>query len=298
MKILVIGGSYFLGKYFVELVKKDNEVTLLNRGNKPMNDASIKEIVGDRHAEETYSEIKGLSYDVIVDFCAYQKGDIEFTVNQFDDKSFQYIFISTSDVYERGLNKELDETAPFEKRDFPGEEGAYIKGKISLEEELPQVAEKEGINYTVIRPAIIFGPDNYAPREDMYFFWIKNAKRIIHPSDATGEFQFAYVKDVAKAISLCMGNEKAKNAAFNVCNEEYMTYEKWMRVLKDGLGLDFEATTVGVIDVLEKQIPLPFPLIKSQSNWYNGRRIKELGLVYSDFTESLRETYESSEHVN
>ena len=34
MRILVIGGTYFLGKAFVQIAANDNEIVLLNRGNR------------------------------------------------------------------------------------------------------------------------------------------------------------------------------------------------------------------------------------------------------------------------
>ena len=45
------------------------------------------------------------------------------------------------DVYERGSGKILDENASFETRDFGGETGAYILGKVSLEAEIKELLE-------------------------------------------------------------------------------------------------------------------------------------------------------------
>lgn len=48
MKILVIGGSYFLGKHFVTLASRENEITVFNRENRPLEIRHIREIRGDR----------------------------------------------------------------------------------------------------------------------------------------------------------------------------------------------------------------------------------------------------------
>ena len=114
MRILVIGGTYFLGKVFVDMVKDEHELTLLNRGSMPAPEG-VKTIICDRHDVEALRNV----YDVIVDFAAYQPGDIRGIVEAIpgDVKGMRYIFISTTDVYARGTGKELDEDAPFEVSD-------------------------------------------------------------------------------------------------------------------------------------------------------------------------------------
>ena len=49
--ILVIGGSYFVGRVCVETLASDpdNRITVVNRGNRPMGQPGVTEIVCDRH---------------------------------------------------------------------------------------------------------------------------------------------------------------------------------------------------------------------------------------------------------
>ena len=77
MKILIIGGSYFLGKTFTMMASAMNEVYVINRGNRPFCSDEITEYVMDRHDVEKLSDIREAYFDVIVDFCAYEQGDIE-----------------------------------------------------------------------------------------------------------------------------------------------------------------------------------------------------------------------------
>lgn len=293
MKILVLGGSYFLGKTFVNANAKLHEITVVNRGNRPINLDGVKEVVGDRHDAGIFQKIQNEKYDVIIDFCAYDKGDIKQVVENVNDCFKQYIFISTCDVYKRGLNKKLDEQSELEDRSFGGMEGQYIAGKVALEKEISQLSLEKGFAYTSIRPAVIYGMGNYAPRENIYFNWIRNANQIIHPIDATGEFQMAYVCDVARAISLCIGNEKAYNKAYNICNEEMYNYDSWSKLLEVSVPISFEKVSIPVDMVLEKNIPLPFPLFKEESNYYDGSSICQLGFEYTDVVEGMRKTAEA-----
>ena len=141
MRILVIGGTYFLGRIFVDKVYKEHEVTLINRGNAILPKdtyGTVTQHICDRHDEESISNLRENRFDVVVDFCAYREGDINTVLRALDYNVGQYIFISTCDVYVRGTGKILDESAPFEERDFGGEVGDYITGKVALEKELKE----------------------------------------------------------------------------------------------------------------------------------------------------------------
>lgn len=292
MKILVIGGTYFLGKTFTMLAYQKHELYLLNRGNQPFDDEYIVEYAMDRRDAQAISMIPEEHFDVIVDFCAYRKGDIQFIFEHLKAGFDQYIFISTVDVYKRGTGLKLDETAELETRDFGGEAGAYILGKVALEQELKECANARKVAYTSIRPAFIYGPDNYAPREDIYFKWILTAGQIIHPYDATGEFQTVFVLDVAKAILAACGNTIAYNKEYNICGNEMMDYESYADLLENVTGLTFEKMELSVADVVAKQIPLPFPLTKEESEHYDGTRAEELGFDYTPIEEGMAVTFD------
>lgn len=292
MKILIIGGSYFLGKTFTMLASEEHELYLLNRGNQPWDDEYIVEYVMDRHDADAIETIAEDYFDVIVDFCAYKKGDIEFILEHLKAKVTQYIFVSTVDVYERGLDGICDENAPLESRMYGGAAGEYIAGKVALEQEIVDACIKRGIAYTTIRPAFIYGPDNYAPRENIYFKWILTASQIIHPVNATGNFQTVFVLDVARAIMLACNNSIAYNKAYNICNEECMNYESYADLLEIATELPFEKVEMSVEDIMERQIPLPFPLTQAESLVCSSARSLELGMTYTPIERGMAITFD------
>jgi len=291
MKILVLGGSYFLGKRFVEYIfqNKKHEITVFNRGSRPLNIEGICELFGDRHDSLDILKLEG-EYDVVVDFCAYESGDIADIFAALSGKFKQYIFISTVDVYERGLGRMLSENAPFETRDFGGDAGRYILGKAALEKEIKIQSEKYNTKYTVLRPAFIYGPDNYAPREDIYFYWIDKAGQIIHPEDATGEFQMVYVDDVVRALDAAIGNSASFNEAYNIAPLKMENYDSFADALKEAVHKEFSVVSVPVSMVIENSIPLPFPLTAAESNYYNGEKALELVGEYTSLSEGLEIT--------
>ena len=57
MKILVIGGSYFLGRVFVMQAAGVHEITLVNRGTYSMEEWGVRQIRGDRRDKALWQGI-------------------------------------------------------------------------------------------------------------------------------------------------------------------------------------------------------------------------------------------------
>ena len=231
MKLLVIGGSYFFGRVFVMQAAKEHEITVANRGTYSMAEFGVKQMVCDRRDVSVWQAC-GEEYDVIVDFCAYEKGDVAKVLQNLPGNAHQYIFISTVDVYRRGTGKVKDETAPLEQRMLSGDAGAYIAGKVALEQEAAEACAGRGMACTVLRPAILYGPFNYAPRESAYIQRMVQDRCLPHITGAAGRFQFTYIGDAAKAVSRCLRNAETYGQAYNICGDEILTYDLFAEELK------------------------------------------------------------------
>lgn len=296
MKILVIGGSYFVGRVLTIVASKEHELTLINRGKYSMEQFGVKEYVADRHDLSKIEALPAEKYDVVVDLCAYNPSDIELFVRNFPGTFKKYIFVSTCDVYHRGIQGRKDETATIETRVFEGDIGSYITGKILLEKELVKVCEEKGINYGIIRPAIIYGPYNYAQKESEYIRMVVQGEKIPMPFDSNGRFQMVYVKDVANAILEVA--KKDENSIYNLCNED-IDYETFFEELKDLAGeenVKFDYMTVNKI-LLERKFA-PFPLTFEETELYDGSKItRECDFKYTSFRWGMRKTFDAFENV-
>lgn len=349
MKILVIGGSYFYGRVFVMLAAKKHAVTVVNRGTYSMEEFGVSQIKGDRHNASLWRQCRE-DYDAVVDFCAYEPDDIGMVLENLSGSIGQYILISTVDVYRRqggdvanaanavnavpvdAVSRRpdilKDEDTPYETRQFPGEAGAYIAGKVALEQELREKCAERGIAYTILRPAILYGPYNYAPRESLFIQMAVKDSVLPCFTDAAGRFQFVYVKDAAEAILKCLGNERACGRAYNLCGDEILDYDLFFRELAycaeeaetadsekeagrreadnglrkpdEGLrgrsGLrEFEMT----LDEARIQgIPTPFPATAEETELVSNIRSKEeLEMKYISLREGMAKTYNAFRHV-
>lgn len=295
MKLLVIGGSYFYGRVFVMEAAAKHEITVWNRGTYSMKDFGVREVRADRHEQPA---VCGEDFDAVIDFCAYGAEDVLTTLEHLTGKIGQYILISTVDVYERNPSVIKDEQTPLEERDIAGEAGAYIAGKVAAERALTSACKEKEIPYTVLRPAILYGPYNYAPRESVYIQMLLQNHALPRFTDGDGRFQFVYVKDAALAILKCLGNEKAYGQAYNLCQDEIVTYENFFKMLRQAAQPeDLEGLTevpLTVEQAVSQGVPLPFPATAAETHLCDNTKGKtELGLVYTDFEEGMRRTYQA-----
>lgn len=301
MNILVIGGSYFYGRVFVMEAAKEHQVTLLNRGTYSMEQFGVKEIAGDRHDSSVLVQC-GEDYDAVIDFCAYEAGDVSLVTEHLSGKIRHYVLISTVDVYERGGSVLKTEEYALEHRRYPGEAGAYIAGKVALEEEITQVCGGRKIPWTILRPAILYGPYNYAPREAAYIQMMLQNKALPRFTDADGRFQVVYVKDAAQAVLKTLGNKTAYGQAYNLCQDEIVTYDTLFKTIQEVADKEviegLQEIPITVDSAVAQQIPVPFPAREEESELCSNEKGKrELGLEYMDFKEGMRRTYNAFKHV-
>lgn len=294
MKILVIGGSYFLGRVFTMLAAEKNEVTVLNRGTYSMEDFGAGCLKADRHDVEALKRLGPEAFDVTVDFCAYQQGDIRTFLDNAPFRTEQYILISTADVYEKWTKRTLTEESPLETRRFGGENGEYIWQKILLEKELKQVCREKKIRYTPVRPAVLYGPFNYAMREAGYVQMACGGQKILCPVGASGRFQPVYVKDAAAMILALCKNEAAYDEAFNLAGEA-VDYEQFLDAFVRASRGKAQLLKLSAKDSVfgEPGTFLPFPFSEEETENYDGQKIlRTTGLSWIPLEKGLQKTWE------
>src|SRR5688572_2851168 len=100
MKILIIGGTKFLGRHLVNAALKNNhEVTLFNRGRKYSDDEieTVEQIHGDRNSD--LDKLAGRRWDAVIDTCGYLPQTVKTSAEYLRDSVNQYVFISSGSVY-------------------------------------------------------------------------------------------------------------------------------------------------------------------------------------------------------
>jgi nucleoside-diphosphate-sugar epimerase len=291
--VLVIGGSAFTGRVFSILASKNSEyeLHLVNRGNFPLNLDNVRHYKCDRHDDLRLLRIlPDIKFDALVDFCAYNAGEILTVMKALKGRFGQYIFFSTSSVYEPGDRRIKKEGDAFVSNIGGDAVADYIMGKVRLEHELVEMGSRNGIPYTILRPSFIYGPFNYAPRESYFIEMIARQCDVPIPVDSIARFSLVYVFDVANATMRCIGDSRSYNEVYNLAAPEQVTYGRLMANFECCNGGPFLSHKVTVKEVLEQNIPLPFPL--TEDELYSGEKFaRTFDFKYTPLEEGMEKTF-------
>jgi 2'-hydroxyisoflavone reductase len=294
--VLIIGGSYFAGRVFVEQLAalQACQVFVMNRGNVPLQMPGVREIRCDRHQRDAMEEsLPSVTWHAVVDFCGYTGFDIASLLSVLPAHALgHYIFISTASVYARTHSlpvTEGSETLPSRIQD-PDPGMQYALKKRLAELKLETLCRDLQIPYTILRPAFIYGRYNYAPRESYFFDLIESSRPIVLPQNGLSLFSCVAVDDVARACIACMANAQAYDQAFNLAGPELISYRRLTEVFEAITGRRLKTITMSTRDIDAQGLPLPYPL--EEHLIYSGARITQaLGLEYTPFLEGMRDAY-------
>ncbi|MCR5387993.1 MAG: NAD-dependent epimerase/dehydratase family protein [Lachnospiraceae bacterium] len=295
-RVLCIGGTYFVGRVFTILATRTGEfdITLLNRGRYSMARDHVTEYKFDRNAEVLENPLpEGDKYDAVIDFCAYEPGQLKKTVELFKDNAKQYIFLSTASVYTTDDLSPRCETDPIIHASLTGNEMTdYVIKKALLEEELISVCKECGVNYTILRPTVIFGPFNYAMRERAYFDYIKDNNSIPLLTDAEAKFNMVYVYDINYILQLIAGDERAYNEIFNVASDDVMTHKDLTELIIKCSERDLSKDEYTVNDAMLFKNFVP-SLPTQYDELYINKKLKEtFGFEYTPMYDAMKKTYD------
>jgi nucleoside-diphosphate-sugar epimerase len=110
MRILVLGGTVFLGRHVVaEALARGDEVTVFTRGVHPVPDG-VEARAGDRGGD--LSALERGEWDVVVDTSGYQGADVGRLCDLLADRVGHYVFVSSCNVYPAWPAEPVDEDSP------------------------------------------------------------------------------------------------------------------------------------------------------------------------------------------
>src|SRR5215207_9907594 len=106
MKLLIIGGTVFLGRHIVDAaLARGHEITLFNRGRfRPDLFPDVERLTGDR--DGAMDVLKGRTWDAVIDTCGYVPRVVRQSAELLRDAVGHYTFVSSISVYKEfpGLN--------------------------------------------------------------------------------------------------------------------------------------------------------------------------------------------------
>lgn len=288
--VLIIGGSYFIGKSIAEnLFENGYDVTLLNRGTREPFHKEVKQISCDRgNLEEMKKALDGKTFDYIVETSFYDLSWSEVLLKSFKNilKAKAFIFISSSSVYDvENLTIPFAETDPLaENKYWTG----YGTGKIKTEKLYTDFFKDTDVRLIILRPPYVYGEENYAQRENFIFYHIINDIPVVVPI-MDYKLQFIYSKDLAKIVEHLISENREKLVVCNVGNKKAVTCTQWIEACSAATGKNAE---IIMFDYKKHNYTIRdfFPFF-DYDNVLDVTEINKRITVETDFVEGLKNSF-------
>ena len=279
-----MGGTRFVGRPLVaSLVEAGHEVSVFTRGRQPV-PAGVEHLKGDRTQETDLSQLSGRDFDVIVDSSGRTLADTRSVLTFTGAPRHRLVYVSSAGVYADSDFWPLDEDAPLD----PGSRHA---GKAETEAWLLA----EGIPFTSFRPTYIIGPGNYNPIERWFFDRLTHNRPIPLPGDGGLITQLGDVRDLARAMALCIDVDTACNRIYHCSGLQGVTLRGLVATAAKACGKDPATVDIRSFDPagLEPKARKAFPLRLSHFLTDTHRLHRELAWQPRfDLSASLADSYQ------
>ena len=216
MRLLVLGGTKFLGRAVVEdALARGHEVTTFSRGaTNPGLFPAAEMLYGDR--DGGLEPLRARSWDAVVDTSGYAPRIVQASGELLRDAVGRYCFVSSISAYE-DLSGPVDEGSPVKQLDDPESEDVdahYGALKAACER---VVQELYGDRALVVRPGLIVGPHDGS---DRFTYWARRLVRggeILAPGPPERRVQFVDVRDLGAWLVRAL--EDGRGGIFNATSE-------------------------------------------------------------------------------
>ncbi|MGL5084838.1 MAG: NAD-dependent epimerase/dehydratase family protein [Clostridium sp.] len=289
-KILVMGGSYFIGKKIVDIMVKNNySVYTLNRGTIEELNPKVTNIKCDRNDHKKMNSVlQYYNFDIVVDVSGLDKLQAEILFNSLNkDTIKKFIYISSSAVYDvENFETPYSEETPVKVNKHWT---SYAANKIEAEAYLEDKLKETEIDLVILRPSYVYGENNYAQRESFIFEHIVNDKPIIIPSDGGTYLQFIYTSDLANIVLKLINSKLHKVSIFNVGNKKPVTIKEWIQHCENVVCK--KANIVEYDYVKGNRLERDFFPFYDYNNVIKVDKINELYHIETNFEEGLKTCY-------
>ncbi|MBQ9140192.1 MAG: SDR family oxidoreductase [Lachnospiraceae bacterium] len=246
MKALFIGGTGTISTAISKkLLEEGWDLYLLNRGNRndvlPAGAHTL--IVEDVNDEAAVAEvIKDLNFDVVCDFIAFVPAQLERDYRLFQNKTKQFMFISSASAYQKPLSDyKITESTPLANPYWE-----YSRNKIACEEYLMKMYRENAFPITIIRPShtydersVPLGVHGDKGSWQVVKRMLEGKPVIVH-GDGTSLWTMTHNSDFAKAFVGLMGNIHAIGEAYQITSDESLTWNQIYKIIADCLGVEYK----------------------------------------------------------
>lgn len=309
MKILIFGGTIFLGRYLIEsALARGHEVTIFNRGqHNPELYPEVEKLRGDRRAD--LAALKGRHWDVVIDTCGYVPSEVRKSAEQLSRAAEHYTFISSCSVYASFNLAGTDENAPVsritdeqlseaEQIDTGERATALTYGAAygALKALCEQTAEEAMPGRVLsVRAGLIVGPHDYSDRFTYWVHRVAQGGEVLAPGRPRRRVRVIDVRDLAAWIIRMA--EMRQAGIYNATGaEDNLTMEGLLNECRTVSRSDATFVWASEEFLLEQQVrqwsEMPLWISEEHNGIFaiNNDKAIAAGLTFRPLSETIRDT--------
>ena len=249
MKVLFIGGTGIISSACSELaLARGIELVLLNRGHssRPIPEGA-QVLQGDiRDRDSAKKALGDLTFDAVVNWVAFTPEHIETDLELFQERTGQYIFISSASAYQTPPRRlPILESTPLHNPYWQ-----YSRDKIACEDRLERAYRDEAFPVTIVRPSHTYDRTRL-PLDGGYTVVdrMRRGKPVIVHGDGTSLWVLTHHRDFAKGFIGLLGNPHTLGEAFHITSDELLSWNQIFETVARAAG-----TTPHLVHVPSKTI--------------------------------------------
>lgn len=297
MRLLILGGTVFLGRHLVDAAcQAGHQVTVFNRGrHDPDHVPDVEQLRGDRDGQ--LDALVGREWDAVVDTSGYVPRVVRQSADLLAGNVGQYAFVSSLSVYPDVTTPGLDESAPVAT--MPDETVEEITGetygplKALCEREVERAFPGRAL---IARPGLIVG--RYDP-SDRFTYWphrVAQGGEVLAPGREDRAIQLIDVRDLAAWVVRMV--ECGGTGIYNANGPDYrLTMGRLLDVCKAVSGSDARFVWVEDAWLLENgvtpwtELPLWVPEEEFPGFFtFNCGKAMKAGLSFRPLEDTVRDT--------
>ena len=239
MKILFIGGSGNISSAVSQLaLKMGFDLYHLNRGARE-SISGVKTLIGDINNEKEVAQIlETHTWDVVVDWIAFDSQDIDRDFSLFKQKTRQFIFISTASAYQ----KPSEGFIITEKTPLVNPFWDYSQKKINCEIRAFEYYHEHHFPVTIVRPSHTYNTVIPIPfggwTEYTVAQRIINGEPVIVPGDGNTLWTLTHASDFAIGLIGLFGKTESIGEAYQITSDKVYTWNHIYNLLGNALGVE------------------------------------------------------------
>ena len=241
----MIGGTGTISSAITrQLAESEHELWLLNRGNRQAElPGGVKQIVADVEDEQLVAKKLGdMTFDVVCEFIGFLPEQVARDIRLFRGRTRQYVYISSASAY----NKPARSYIINEGTTLANPHWEYSRNKIACEELLMKHYREEGFPVTIIRPS-----HTYCERavplgvHGLKGSWqvvkrMMEGRPVLIQGDGSSLWTMTWNEDFARGFIGLLGNPHAIGEAFQIMNDETLTWTQIYQTVANVLGVELK----------------------------------------------------------